>query len=117
MQDIQEIFNQIQEKKKAQKELRAIYKDILANSAEYQESSEQLKTLREKKKQLEREAQKEMGADYDELEKMKTDIASHEVMLADIAMSEVTSGKSLEIVDKYENKYEPIFKVLFRKIK
>ena len=50
MANMQEVFNRIQETKKEQKELKAMYRDALNNSGAYQRSLEELKKLREEKK-------------------------------------------------------------------
>ena len=52
MQDIQEVFNRIQETKKEQKHIRTIYKDLLESSTEYRELLEKLQTLKERKNRL-----------------------------------------------------------------
>lgn len=49
MQNPQEIFNQIQEAKKKQREIRKEYKDALANTAEYDKVMEKYNELKEKK--------------------------------------------------------------------
>ena len=50
MQDIQEIFNRMQEIKKQQKDIRSAYKESLETSLEYKEIGDKIKTLRERKK-------------------------------------------------------------------
>ena len=52
MANIQEIFNRIQETKNKQKEIKAMYRDALANSFEYNEVTDKLKKLKEKKKEI-----------------------------------------------------------------
>jgi len=115
MQDIQEIFNRVQKIKKEQKDLRASYKDALANSGEYVEIGEKLKTLRDRKKQIEASVRSDMGSDFTKLEDLKIDLESDIEMLSDMALTKMMKGETIEIKDEYDNKYEPVFTVRFKK--
>src|SRR5438270_569512 len=115
MQNIQDIFNRIQETKKEQKHIRNIYKDLLDSSAEYRELTEKLQTLKERKKQLETEAQMELGKDADRIGVLKQDIKQDQEMLNDIALTTLMSGETVKIVDQDNNEYEPLFTVRFKK--
>lgn len=116
MQNIQEIFNRIQEAKKKQKDIRTAYKDALASSLEYQELTEKLKTMREKKKEIERVTKEQFSSEFIKLDDLKIDIESDQEMLNDIALSKVMKGESIEITDEYDNEYEPLFSVKFKKM-
>lgn len=115
MQDIQEIFNRIQQIKKQQKDLRNNYKDALNNSGEYAEINEKLRTLRERKKQIELSVKSDMGSDYTKLEDLKIDLESDMEMLSDMALTKMMKGETIEVKDEYDNKYEPVFTVRFKK--
>lgn len=115
MPNIQEIFNNIQKAKKEQKEIKNMYRDALANSSGYQNTLEELKALREKKKKIEEGLRDDFRAEFDKLEVLKADIDNDTMLLSDAALSEYVKGRPVEIVDEYENKYEPIFKVQFKK--
>lgn len=115
MPNIQEIFNNIQKAKKEQKEIKNMYRDALANSSGYQSTLEELKALREKKKKIEEGLRDDFRAEFDKLEVLKADIDNDTMLLSDAALSEYVKGRPVEIVDEYENKYEPIFKVQFKK--
>lgn len=115
MQDIQEIFVRIQKVKKEQKELRAIYRDALLASQEHVELVEKLKTLRERKKQIEELVKSDFSSEFTKLDDMKIDLESDMVMLSDIAMTKLMKGESVEVKDEYDNAYEPIFSVRFKK--
>ncbi len=116
MQNIQEIFNKTREMKKEQKDLKEMYKDALAQADEYEEIIEQMKQLREKKKQIETRIQGQMGRAWDKLEDIKLEMETHKEMMSDIAMSTLMKGEKVEVKDEYENPYEPIFKVNFKKV-
>jgi len=116
MQDIQEIFARLQETKKQQRDIRKMYKDALDNVGEYQEIQEQMKILREKKKRVETAIKEQFSSELIKLDDLKIDIESDTQMLADIAMTKIMNGESIEVKDTYDNEYEPIFKVSFKKV-
>lgn len=92
-----------------------MYKDALAQADEYEEIVEQIKQLREKKKQIETRIQGQMGRAWDKLEDIKLEMETHKEMMSDIAMTTLMKGERVEVKDEYENTYEPIFKVNFKK--
>ena len=116
MQDIQEIFNRIQEAKKKKKDLESAYKDALSTSQEYQELKDKLVAMREKKKQIEVAIKEQFSGELIKIDDLKIDIASDMEMLTDIAMTQLMKGETVEVTDQYDNEYEPIFKVSFKKV-
>lgn len=117
MQDLQGVFNKIQESKKRQKDLRAMYKDGLMSSGEYQDVLEKMKSLRETKKRIETAVKEQFAHEITELEDLKIDIESDMEMLSDIALSKLVKGESLELTDADQNNYEPVLTVKFKKMK
>lgn len=115
MQSIQEIFQRIQEAKKKQKDLRQSYTDALKTSLEYQELLDKTKTLRERKKQIEATIKEQFAGELTKLEDMKIDIASDAEMIGDLALSMMMKGETIEVKDQYDNTYEPVFRVTFKK--
>ena len=97
MQDLQEIFNRIQEAKKQQKDIRTMYKDILNNSQEYSEITDKMKTLRERKKQVELSARQTMDSEFTKLEDLTIDIASDMELLSDIALNKVMKKNEIKL--------------------
>ncbi|MDQ1283882.1 MAG: hypothetical protein QG620_230 [Patescibacteria group bacterium] len=116
MRDIQEVYNELLENKKEQKEIRGEYKDALLSANEYEETADKIKELREKKKQIETLTQSRLGARWDELEKLKAKTEELNQMLTDIAMSNLAEGKTVSVKDQYDNDYEPVYKITFRKV-
>ena len=112
----QEIFNRIQKTKKEQKELKSMYRDALTNSKSYQLAIEELKGARDKKKKIEDTIREDFRGEFDKLDTLKADIENDQMLLSDAALSKVAKGELIEIIDEYENKYEPIFSVRFKKI-
>ncbi|HPO05969.1 MAG TPA: hypothetical protein PLQ36_02580 [Candidatus Gracilibacteria bacterium] len=116
MRNIQEVYNELQENKKEQKSIKREYKDALANANEYEETVAKLKELKEKKKQIENLAQARLGVRWDEYEKLKAKSTELDQMITDIAMTTLMDGKTVEIKDEFNNAYEPVYKISFRKI-
>lgn len=116
MKDIQEVFNNLTELKKEQKEYSTAYQDALENTGDYKDIVEQLKTLREKKKQLEVQARGQIGKTYEKLEEIKSNIKAEKEALSDVSMTTLMEGKTVEVKDQYGNDYEPVWSVKFRKV-
>jgi septal ring factor EnvC (AmiA/AmiB activator) len=117
MKDIQEIFNQIKDIKKEQKDIRSEYKDMLAQADDYEVIIDKATELREKKKQIESIVQQKMGLRWQRMEDLKIEKEKLDEMISDIAISSVAEGKPISITDEYQNEYEPVYKVVFKKIK
>ena len=115
MQDLQEVFNRIKESQKKQKDINSIYKDALEGSQSYQETNDKLKALREKKKSIEGSIRADFGSEFTKLEGIKIDLKTDRELMSDIAMSQLMKGQTVEVRDEYENDYEPIFSVKFKK--
>lgn len=116
MKNLQEVFVSIKELQKEQKIIREAYRNVLSNSYPYQEIIDELKVLKEKKKQMEQGFQDEMRADFTKLDSIKQDIESSQEILSDLAFNNLVKGEKVEVVDEYDNKYEPRFLVKFKKI-
>jgi len=115
MQNIQEIFNRIQKTKKEQKGIKLIYRDALLASLQYQKIIEKIKDLKEKKKKIEESIKDDFRSEFSKLDTLKLDIENDNMLLSDIALSEMLKGKSINLTDQNNNKYEPIFNVRFKK--
>jgi hypothetical protein len=115
MKDLQSIFNHIQEMKKGMKTIKKEYSDSLLNADDHELILEELKKLKERKKQIEIRVQEQMGKRYAEWEELKDEVISKQEMLNDIAMTTLMDGKTVEVMDEYQNRYEPLFTVKFKK--
>ncbi len=116
MADIQKVFNRIQESKNESKKIKAMYRDALSTSKEYQDVVEELKELKEKKKVIEEGIKLDFKSEFSRLDQIKTDLESDNLLLSDIAINHIMEGKMIEIMDQYQNKYEPLFSVRFKKL-
>lgn len=117
MQNLQEIFNRIEANKKELKDLRQAYKDALLQTGEHQDVVDQIKTLRERKKQIEQTVKDQFSSEFIKMDDIKIDIESDIEMLTDIALNKYVKGETVAVTDEYENEYEPIFAVKFKKVK
>lgn len=115
MLDMQQVFSEIRESKKEMKRIRAQYKDALEQTDKYPEMIEKIKELREEKKKIEMRVQGELGKTYQKLEDLKVEVAGKKEMLNDIAMMTLMDGKTVEVVDEFQNRYEPTYVVRFKK--
>jgi len=115
MQNIQEIFNHIQELKKRQKDIRTTYKDALDGSSEYKEINEKIKALRMRKKQIEANVKQDFSGEFEKLDEVKIDLESDSVLLSDAALTKLMKGETVSVEDEYNNNYEPVFSVKFKK--
>jgi uncharacterized protein YwqG len=115
MKSLQEVFNQIQEIKKKQKELKSAYREALERVPEHKESVEAIKGLREKKVRLEDAVKLEFSKEFDKLDELKIELEEANMMLTDIAISELMKGNTVEITDQKSNIFEPSFAVRFKK--
>ena len=116
MKDLNSVFSQIQKLKKEQREIRAAYKDSLKSSDVYQKILDELTELKNRKKEIEDGIKLEMKSSFEKLENLKYDIETSNEMMSDIALTHFAKGEPIQIKDEYENEYEPIFSVKFRKI-
>ena len=115
MSKLQEVFDRIQTIKKEQKQIKEAYRDALANSPQYSKVVEELKDLKLKKKQLETDIRAEFKTEFTKLDDLKIDLESDREMLSDIALTELMKGETVQVTDQYENSYEPVFSVKFKK--
>ncbi len=115
MQDLQKVFDEIREAKKEMKEIRSQYKDALTQTDKHQETADKIKELRDEKKSIEARVQQQMGRAYERLEDLKSEVAGKEELLNDIAMTTLMDGKTVEVTDEFQNHYEPVYVVKFKK--
>lgn len=115
MQSIQDIWNKIEELKKEQKDIRAVYKDMLYSSGEYQELKDQMETLKARKKQMEIGVAGEMQEKMRRLDFLKHEVAEQNQLLSDLSLSNLMKGERVEITGANNTAYDPLFSVRFRK--
>jgi len=117
MKDIQEIFNELQELKKETKETRKDYRNILAQDPEYQSVLDDMEEFKINKKAMEAEAKLSLGSAWEKLEDNKQKMKDLEQILTDVAMTNLMDGKTVEVRDEWDNLFEPVYKINFKKSK
>lgn len=92
-----------------------MYRDAISNSKLLAEVNEEIKLIKDKKKAIEDSIKADFHAEFEKLDTLKNDIENDMMLLSDAALSMAMKGEMIEIKDQYENKYEPIFRVQFKK--
>lgn len=116
MPNLQEVWNRMQKTRKKQKEIRAAYKDALTNHPDYGKITEDIKTLREKKKKIEMDTRSDFSSEFKDFDALKADAETDQELLSDLALNTLVKGETVQVTDEYENKYEPVFVVKFRRV-
>lgn len=115
MTELQEIYLRLKQSRGEKKKVNQIFKDVLDQSKPYKEVLEELKALKAKKLQLEHEIRADFSKEEEQVERLSLDIKSDVVLLSDIALTKMMKGETVELTDENEVKYEPVFKVTFKK--
>ena len=115
MKDVQEIFSKLKEVSQEQKEIRKEYRDALTQADNYEETLEKLDELKQEKKRIEERIQGTMGSRWEKLENLKNKTKELKQMQSDAAMTTLMDGKTVEVQDEFNNVYEPVFSVSFKK--
>ena len=115
MDKLQEAFNRICEIKKEQKKIKSAYRDALISSPTYKKITDELKELREKKKKFEEGIRVDFSGEFTKLEDMKIDLESEYELLNDIALTQLMKGETIKVTDQYDNSYDPVFSVKFKR--
>jgi len=112
---LQELHDEINAMKKERKELNQMMKDELSHNERYGQLVEEMTALRIEKKGIENEIQAAIPADMERLDELKIDIKSSEELLSDLAFNMLMKDEKIEISDEYDNQYEPMIMVKFKK--
>ena len=115
MPDLKELHQRIFATKQEKKKLNDIVRDVLAQSKPYQELTEQIQTLRAKKMQMETEIYREVAQERDRIEHLSDGISTDMQILSDLALTLLMKGEPVEITDENDIKYQPVFKVTFKR--
>jgi hypothetical protein len=117
MQDIQEIWNRIEDAKRELRELKASYKDALNSTGEYEDLLDELKRQKDKKKTIEAAVDAQFAENSEKMERLAKGISTDKQMMADIALSNLLKGQIVKVVGPNDTEFEPHFSVRFAKKK
>jgi len=92
-----------------------MFKDEMSQDQRYGEVVEEMTRLREEKKSIENEIKAGAVNESNELDELKLDIATDQELLADIALNMYVKEETVEIIDEFDQKWHPLFKVSFKK--
>ena len=112
--ELEEVYARLEENKKRRREINKMYKDELTHNARYQEIMEEMATLKSEKQGIEYEIKSGSG-EFAELEDLKSEISADSEVISDIALNMYVEGETVEIIDKNDTKWFPVFKVSFKK--
>lgn len=115
MPDLKEIHSRIRAKKDEKKKVNTIFKDVLAQSKPYQDVLDELKKLKAKKIQIESEIRADFGKEMEQLERLTLDVKTDEILLTDLSLTMLMKGQPLDLTDENDVKYEPVFRITFKK--
>lgn len=115
MQNLNEVFKRIQDRKREQRQIRAIYKDALLSNGEYQKVLSEIEDLKAKKKKIEAAIQADFKEELEKLDNLKLNIYSDNQLLSDISLNSFVAGETVKVIDDNKIEYDPIFTVKFKK--
>lgn len=115
MPELHEIHAKIRDARKEKKKISDVFRDMLAQSKPYQDALEELNTLKAKKHQIETELKNEFQKELEEIEKIGQEMKANAELLSDMALTKMMKGETVEITDENDVKYQPIFRVSFKK--
>ena len=104
MPKLEEVHGRLVTKKKQRREIKSSMQDELRNNASYMKICEEIEGLKEKKKSIE-----------NEVFAREVDKARLEELKVDIALNMYVNQEPVEILDEYNSKWVPVFKVQFKK--
>lgn len=92
-----------------------MYKDALSNADEYENIIQKIAELKAKKIAIEDRIKNQLGKAWEKFEDLTYEEKAQLSLMTDIAMTNLMDGKTVEIIDAFSNKYEPVWSVKFKK--
>ncbi len=114
--NLQNLYNEIQEKKNERKIIKASIKDHYDNSSHWRKIKEELDEIKEKKKAYDLSVKEAYEKDFEKIYELSDDIKADEDLLSDLSFQELLQNNKVEIKDGNGNEYEPVIKVVFKKM-
>ncbi len=114
MQNHEEVYNRLKQKKAERRDMKGSVKDALDQNMRYQEILEKMAELRIEKKSIENEIMSQ-AIDQGKLESLAVDIKSDTELLSDIVLNKFIAQEPVEIIDEVNVTWVPVFSVRFKK--
>ena len=115
MPELNEIHARMRVKKDEKKKVSQLVKDVFDQSKAYQEVMDELKRLKAKRLQLQNEIRAGLMSEVEQIDKLALDLQNDAMILSDLALTKLMQGETVEITDENDVKYQPVFKVSFKK--
>lgn len=117
MAQLQDIFSQLEDTKRQQREIRRAYREALAQSPSYQQQLTEWQAARDKKRTIEQAIKSEFSSELEKLDRLALEIKSNTEVLSEAAFNQLVRGETVRVTDTNLVEYEPVFSVRFKKIK
>ena len=117
MQDIQDVYNRIQEKKKERKQYKLILKDAFAESLKLKEAMDEFKAVQAKKKSIEQDILRQYPSEKTALENLESSIKEDQDLMDDIALSMAMRGETVTIKDDHDKEYQSVLTVKYKMVR
>ncbi len=115
MPDLKEVLQRIRGMKQEKRKVGESLRDVLAQSKPYKDVVDELQDVKAKKLRIETQVREEFVKEMEKAEKLSQDIKTDTQLLSDMALTKFMKGENIDIVDENDVKYEPQFKVTFKK--
>ena len=112
----QKLYDEMQTKKEERKMIKASLKDHYDNSPEWQKIKEELDEVKEKKKAYDLTVRDAYAKDFERIAELSDEIKADDELLSDISFQKLMKNEKVEIKDEKGNDYEPVIKVVFKKM-
>ena len=115
MPDLKDVLQRIRGMKQEKRKLGESLRDVLAQSKPYRDAVDERKEAKAKELRIETEIRQEFVKEIEKTEKLSQDLKTDTQLLSDMALTKFMKGENIEIVDENDVKYEPVFRVAFKK--
>lgn len=107
MEQLQIVFDRIEDTKRKMRDIKKMYKDELNANHSYQSITGQMKELARQKKQIEFTAKEGMSKAFDELASLKSSLETDKELLSEVAVGQFAEKKTVEVKKTMPGKHGP----------
>lgn len=115
MQNLKEIHDRMNASKHERRDLKKRIKEAFDQSKPYQDVLEQMKALKAKKAQIEASIHQDYAQELQKVDDLKKSIDADAQLLSDVSLNMLMKGETVEIKDENDTRYEPEFRVKFKR--
>lgn len=92
-----------------------MYREAQVQSPEYQDIVAEIKALQEKKRTIEQKLKAQFSQELEQIDRIKSELKEEQEKLVALAISHLAKGEVMKVIDSYNNVYDPVIKVSFKK--